>query len=193
MTAPSVPSAPTARGVVPNPFRPIAPAMDPLRLSVSDLLHRPAARRVVTVDVPADELGGIGETRLAADEPVHIEVSLEHVADAIVVNGQATAVYEGECARCLEPVRHSLASPIRELFEPAPIEGQTYALEGEEVDLGGPLRDNLLLELPPTVLCREECAGLCPACGANRNDGECGCDLSVPDPRWDALRDLKIT
>jgi uncharacterized protein len=167
--------------------------MDLLRQNVSDLLHKPAARRVVTVDVPAEELGGIGQTRLAADEPIHIEISLEHVADSIVVNGTATAVYEGECARCLEPVRHTVATPVRELFEPEPIEGQTYALEGEDVDLGGPLRDNLLLELPPTVLCREECAGLCPACGANRNDGECGCDLTVTDPRWDALRDLKIT
>ena len=73
------------------------------------------------------------------------------------------------------------------------IEGQTYALEGEEVDLAGPLRDNLLLELPSTVLCREECAGLCPACGADRNTTDCGCDLTVPDPRWDALRDLEIT
>ena len=167
--------------------------MDLLRQNVSDLLHRPAARRGVDLQVDPADLGGIGDTRLAADEPVRIEVSLEHVADSIVVNGRATAVFEGECARCLEPVRQAITRPVRELFEPEPIEGQTYALEGEEVDLAGPLRDNLLLELPSTVLCREECAGLCPACGADRNTTDCGCDLTVPDPRWDALRDLEIT
>lgn len=167
--------------------------METLRQNVSDLLHKPAARRSLGIDADPAELGGVGETRLAADEPLRVEVALEHVADSIVVNGRATAVFEGECARCLAPVRRTISRPVRELFEPEPIEGQTYPLEGEEIDLAGPLRDNLLLELPPTVLCREECAGLCPACGADRNTTDCGCDLTVRDPRWDALRDLEIT
>ena len=97
--------------------------MDLLRQNVSDLLHRPAARRSVDLTADPADLGGVGETRLAADEPVRIEASLEHVADSIVVNGRATAVFEGECARCLEPVRRTITRPVRELFEPEPIEG----------------------------------------------------------------------
>ena len=61
---------------------------------------------------------------------------------------------------------------------------------GEEIDLELPVRDALLLDLPTAPLCREDCAGLCPACGADQNETSCDCDLSIPDPRWDALREL---
>ena len=71
-----------------------------------------------------------------------------------------------------------------------PIEGQTYPIEGEEIDLELPVRDALLLELPVAPLCRDDCAGLCSVCGADRNQVTCSCDMTVPDPRWDALREL---
>jgi uncharacterized protein len=52
------------------------------------------------------------------------------------------------------------------------------------------VRDALLLDLPVAPLCRDDCAGLCPSCGADLNRAACNCDLTVPDPRWDALREL---
>ncbi len=60
------------------------------------------------------------------------------------------------------------------------------------VDLAPLVRDAVLLGLPPAPLCEEGCLGLCPVCGANRNEARCSCDASPPDPRWaalDALRD----
>ncbi|CAB4953371.1 unannotated protein [freshwater metagenome] len=166
--------------------------MDSLRCNVADLLHRPAARRLVVLSIDPEELGGVGQTRLVSDEPVSIKIAFEHVSDSIVVNGQAEAVYELTCSRCLEPIRHPVAAPVRELFEQDPIEGQTYKLEGDEIDLGGPIRDNILLQLPSAALCKEDCVGLCLVCGVNRNTDTCDCDLTVTDPRWDALKDIKI-
>ncbi len=49
---------------------------------------------------------------------------------------------------------------------------------------------DILLELPTSVLCVESCKGLCPVCGANLNEGDCGCDRSQRDPRLDKLREL---
>ena len=88
------------------------------------------------------------------------------------------------------PVHREVVTAVRELFEVDPIEGQTYPLEGEEIDLELPVRDALLLDLPAAPLCRDDCAGLCPACGADWNQRSCDCDMTIPDPRWDALREL---
>ena len=63
--------------------------------------------------------------------------------------------------------------------------------EGEEIDLAGLVRDEVFLELPMNLVCVDSCAGLCPQCGANLNEGRCTC---VPefDPRWQALRGLML-
>ena len=60
-----------------------------------------------------------------------------------------------------------------------------------ELDLSGPVREEVVLAVDPYVVCDPECRGLCPRCGANLNIEACGCSFHEPDPRWDALRALK--
>jgi uncharacterized protein len=60
----------------------------------------------------------------------------------------------------------------------------------ERLDVFPRVREALILELPIKVLCREDCKGVCQSCGANLNDGECGCPRAGGDPRWSALRKL---
>ncbi len=163
--------------------------MSALRCNVSDLLHHPASRRPEHIAIPGSELGGTAGARLSA-APLTIEVMLEHVPEGIVVHGHVSGEYESECSRCLTPVRGTFSVPVREMFERAPIDGETYPLEGEEVDLELPVRDAVLLDLPQKPLCRDDCAGLCPECGVDHNETDCQCDLNPPDPRWDALRAL---
>lgn len=165
--------------------------MTALRCNVSDLLHHPAARRQVRIEIPGSELGGTAGSRLSA-APLAVDAWLERVPDGIVVNGSVSAEYESECSRCLRPVRARFEDPIRELFERDPIEGETYPIEGEEIDLELPVRDTVLLDLPQAPLCREDCAGLCPVCGVDHNESDCDCDPNPPDPRWDALRALTL-
>jgi uncharacterized protein len=63
--------------------------------------------------------------------------------------------------------------------------------EEKEIDLSGIVHDEVLLGLPMNPVCREDCAGLCPTCGQNLNEGDCECP-PASDPRWDALRRLKL-
>ncbi len=163
--------------------------MSALRCNVADLLHHPAARRPVHIEADASQLGGVGGARLD-DQPLFFEAVLERVPDGVVVQGTVRGFYAAQCSRCLRPVHREVVTPVRELFEADPVEGQTYPLVGEEIDLELPVRDALLLDLPVAPLCREDCAGLCSACGADRNETSCDCDLTIPDPRWDALRGL---
>ena len=118
---------------------------------------------------------------------------------------QARLRYEQEleCPRCLASVKRPVDVEFEYLVVPRAGEPMTGEVELDEEDLGvlyvtEPLLDTepLLLEqlqlnIPMRQLCRDECAGLCPACGANRNDGDCGCEKASTDPRWSALAALR--
>jgi DUF177 domain-containing protein len=100
----------------------------------------------------------------------------------------------GPCMRCLEPASPVFSVDAREVSQPGEGDELTspYLPDGV-LDLHGWARDALALALPTTVLCREECAGLCPACGADLNSA--GPDHGherAPDPRWAKLSELRL-
>ena len=90
-------------------------------------------------------------------------------------------------ARC----RATLSVDVQELFESAPREGESYALGHDRVDLEPLARESLILDLPLAPLCRDDCRGLCPTCGADLNQGACDCPVETVDPRWAALDVLR--
>ncbi len=108
--------------------------------------------------------------------------TLEHVADGIVVRGEVEAPWQAVCSRCLQPVAGEISVHVDELYEPAPLEGETYPLDDDTLDLTPLVRDALLLELPLAPLCTEDCAGICPSCGADRNETQCDCRSDDSDP-----------
>ena len=162
-----------------------------LRIIVADLLRRPGAQRDVSIDAPLPDLAA-GPVAVPPDAAVHIDATLERIPEGIVVRGEVDVVWAAECSRCLKPVQGTLAVGIDELFEPHPIDGETYLLDHDVIDLDQVVRDNVLLELPPAPHCREDCRGLCPTCGADRNEAECGCVEETSDPRWAELRSLEL-
>jgi len=128
------------------------------------------------------------------DEPVVLDVTLSSYPGGITASGEVAASWSGECRRCGGPVQGTVRAEVRERFAPTggtDRDEEAYPLTGDELDLEPLARDAVLLELPLAPLCREDCAGLCPTCGANRNTETCDC-VPAPDPRWaalDALRD----
>lgn len=145
--------------------------------------------------------GRLGELRVAdsrvdAGDEVDVDAELESVDGAIVVTGTVVAPWHGECRRCLRAVDRVLEVPVRELYRQRPAresedDEDTYPLSGELLDLAPMARDAILLELPVSPLCRDDCAGLCPTCGADLADGTCDCAPPATDPRWAALDDLR--
>jgi uncharacterized protein len=103
------------------------------------------------------------------------------------------------CVRCLQPVETLVSGevalvgrkPAGEEKGADPPEGMVYH-DGDWLDLAGEVREVVLLETPTYPLCRSDCAGLCPHCGADRNLGPCGCGAERPvDPRLAALEALR--
>ena len=133
----------------------------------------------------------VTSARVPSGEEVCVEVDLESVHGGIMAHGFVTTRWEGECRRCLGPATGDLRTEVRELFEQGSDEQETYALRGEQLDLEPLARDAVLLELPQAPLCAEACKGLCPTCGANRNEAGCQCESTTVDPRWAALDVLR--
>ena len=123
-------------------------------------------------------------------EPVEADVVLEAVFGGVSVTGTVRAPWSGSCRRCLGPASGTLAVAVRELFTPGGDGDETYPLDDDVVDLEPLVRDAVLLELPTAPLCRPDCRGLCPACGADRNVAPCSCE-PPRDERWAALDVLR--
>ena len=162
-----------------------------LRIPLAAALRHPGNARPVVANVELDGLAGVA-AEIEAGRPVGIDLLLERVPEGIVVRGNLTATWSSACSRCLEPVGGEISVHVDELFELVPLEGETYKLDEDAIDLEPMVRDALLLELPLAPLCDPDCAGLCATCGANHNLTRCECVTSEIDPRWAALRSLEL-
>jgi uncharacterized protein len=158
--------------------------MSGLRIDVADLLAHPGTRREVRVSAPLEGLAG---SAARVTEPVDVAVSLERIPDGIVVRGAVTAHWHGQCSYCLTDLDETISLHVDELFEADPVEGETYPIEGHEIDLEQLARDTVLLELPLAPHCAAPCAPDAPA-----SDAEPPPSTERLDPRWAALSELEI-
>lgn len=143
-------------------------------------------------------LGGLAITTAAVpvDAEIGIDLLLETMLPGLVASGTITVPWEGDCRRCLGPVRSETVVEVREIFDPKPIEGETYPLGEDLVDLEPMVRDAVLLALPLAPLCGPECQGpapdLFPTGLPDGTDSTGGDDEPPADPRWAALSDLNF-
>lgn len=125
--------------------------------------------------------------------PVAVAVVLSSYPGGIMATGTVEAPWRGECRRCGGEIEGRVLASVRERFVQAGHTGgdeEAYLYSDDVVDLEPMARDAILLELPLAPLCSEECLGLCPACGTNRNLSSCDCEAQI-DPRWSALDQLR--
>ncbi|MCH4179546.1 MAG: DUF177 domain-containing protein [Megasphaera sp.] len=109
----------------------------------------------------------------------------------MVVRGTIRTSGTYVCGRCLAPVTVDRQETLSEAFSTeADLPEDVYPYNGEYIDLAEPVRDTLILSEPMQVLCRPDCKGLCPQCGANLNEGPCSCPTDKIDPRFAILGDL---
>ena len=138
------------------------------------------------------ELGG--QRYLPVPEKVPAELTITRASTGTLFELVFRVRLHGPCFRCLEDAVLDLPISAREYQATAP-EGdedlRTPYLESDKLDLSAWARDALALELPDKILCRAECAGLCPVCGKNLNDEPHDHGEPQPDSRWSALAELK--
>ncbi|HWE59862.1 MAG TPA: DUF177 domain-containing protein [Solirubrobacteraceae bacterium] len=125
--------------------------------------------------------------------PVRVDVS-RTTGEGYALRLRFEAALQGSCMRCLEPAAASFKIDAREISQPgAGEELDSPYLQAGVLDLSAWARDALALNLPRAILCREDCAGLCPTCGVNLNTAAADHGHeSEPDPRWAKLSELKF-
>ena len=166
--------------------------MSALRIDVADLLRHPGARRPLRLEAA---VAGLGTAVARIQAPVQLELVLERVSDGIVARGTVHARWEGECSTCLRDVAADLAVGVAELFETDPVDGETYPIDGHEIDLEQLVRDALVARAPPgsRVRARRLRAGG-GSRGADRRPrpGHRRAATRPADPRWAALSELEL-
>jgi uncharacterized protein len=132
-----------------------------------------------------------------------VSLRVERRGADVAVTGHFDATARLSCSRCLEPLTariepdvdlHLLPMPRArqaEQVELAPDDLEVDFYSGDELDLGGLIRSETVLALPMKPLCREDCRGLCPVCGGNRNVTDCRCEARGTDPRLAPLEALR--
>jgi len=160
-----------------------------------------AKAQQLTVPAPDDMRLELARVPVGAD--MQLDVRFEAVTEGVLVTGSVIAPLAGECARCLAPLASSVTARFTELYlytrdrhdkhdrfdENTEQDDEELHLDGDLLDLEPVLRDAVVLALPMSPLCREDCPGLCVECGVPLADaGPDHGHEDVPDPRWAALK-----
>jgi uncharacterized protein len=149
-------------------------------------------REAIDLELEPFELGG--ERYLPVPDTVPAELAITKATTGTVFQLRFTTRLHGPCYRCLEDAVLEVPIAAREYQATNPDgsdELRNPYLEADNLDLGGWARDAVALALPDKILCRTECAGLCPVCGKNLNEEPHAHDEESSDSRWSALEALR--
>jgi uncharacterized protein len=136
-------------------------------------------------------------------EVIHEHRGPKEIVADIRLKGRFAGRVQVPCARCIEPVEIPLAGEFDLIFRPvgADSDAPERSITAPETEIGyyqrdslaleDVLREQVLLSLPARTLCKPDCKGLCPRCGANRNLQPCSCETGPSDARWEALGGLR--
>lgn len=130
-----------------------------------------------------------------------LDLQATRAGQEVSLVGRVVACVEFECDRCLQPFAVTVEPGFDLLYLPPLGTGEEHELgeddlaigfyQGDAIDVDDLVREQIELALPMSRLCRADCRGLCPECGARLNDGDCACQGEEIDPRWAALKELK--
>jgi DUF177 domain-containing protein len=146
----------------------------------------------------------LGEEDVRLTEPAEVSGRIKRSGQEVELRGELHAKIESVCSRCLKPVQLPIDAEFAERFVPAVnwrAEEQhelheedlnLAVFDGEAIELNELVREEILLAMPAQILCREDCRGLCPTCGIDRNAGSCECIVTDSDSRWEQLKDLRF-
>lgn len=161
-----------------------------IKINVAEIKKRLVGKRNFAYDLTAEELE-ISKDELALIGDVHTEGCMSNAGDVLLLEAKMTANVHRTCGRCLKEFNAVNEAEVLEKFYPAGtenIEKDAFVYDSDVIDITEPLRESLLLAEPLQALCKDDCKGLCPVCGADLNSGDCGCDRFTVDPRLAALK-----
>jgi len=166
-----------------------------MNIKVVDLNHRKGEPLAFSTTLDPKELKDRHQ-EIRGLTPVEATGEAVQLGGLYYVKGDMDATAKFVCARCLKPFEQHLAVAFSETFAPEDAEvdfdedDDVHMVTGEEIELDPVLQEDFLLAVPDFPLCDEDCKGLCPSCGVNRNEEACACKNERIDPRLAGLADF---
>jgi uncharacterized protein len=188
-----MPAAPASRrGAASSQDR--RPSANPWKIDLRELGRRAGSMQEIDRTVPAPEDWKVELIGVPAGAEVHLHLRLESVMEGVLVSGEISAPLVGSCARCLEPIEDTLTLDVQELYayqgsttEATSEEDEVRLVDGDFLDLEPMARDTVVLSLPLSPVCDEDCGGLCVGCGQRVDDLPPDHSHELTDPRWAGL------
>ena len=165
-------------------------------INLTDVFSSEGKVKEIKIPFDQDKFSYMGNKYPVSDRS-DISITLTNIGTgSVLVEGNLDVTLTIPCDRCLQSVNvpltvaftHQVFSPEKE--DAASEEEEQNFISGYELDTDALINNEILINMPVKVLCREDCKGICPVCGRNLNEGECGCDRFVPDPRMAAIKDI---
>ena len=144
----------------------------------------------------------LGEDRLRLVQPPAVSGEIRRESRRVHVKGRAVAGVQVECDRCLKFIE----LPVDSSFKIEYVTQEDYqaqqavelteddldltVFDGEVIDIDALVTEEILLAVPDHIVCKDDCKGICPQCGQDRNSVDCGCETPDGDPRWAGLKEL---
>lgn len=164
-------------------------------INLTEVLTSAGKEHCETVQLEANTVSVMGNVyRICEKEPVLFSFANLENGKALM-SGSVKLFLEMSCDRCLKPVMETVEFSFeQELYSPE-FSGETEQddlswMTDYELDTEAFLNSEILINMPIKVLCKPECKGICRVCGHDLNEGECGCDTFVPDPRMALIKDV---
>ena len=172
----------------------------PLVVDTTKLPRQPGATRALKRVIPAPADLSLELISVPAGSDVELDLVLTSVSEGVYISGSVRGSLTGECGRCLNEISQPFDVSIAELFayadsttEETTDEDEVGRMHGDLIDLEPAVRDAVVLALPLSPLCREDCPGLCAECGARLADsGPAHEHGDKIDPRWGLLAQLDV-
>jgi len=181
---------------------------NPFLFSCHDLPRRAGEMREYELTFDDHEPMGVPLLAVPADGEIFVDLRIEAVDQGVLATGVVSAEAIGECTRCLDPVTFEIDETFQELYHyqadprhkpkkhlPESTEeldeDELLEMDGDFIDLDGPVRDAIILNLPVNPLCDEDCPGLCQGCGVKWAELPEDHAHAESDIRWAGLTDWK--
>lgn len=161
-----------------------------MKISIVGLEHQRGARADFNFTAPLPKLLSPDGQEVKSLEPMQLQGSVTNTGTSFLVEATVKADVELICARCLEHYPYTLEVVFTENYTRSEPEEGFRHFSGDEIPLDEAVLEGLNLSMPLRGFCREDCQGLCPLCGINRNQSSCGCKEETLDPRMAVLGKL---
>jgi uncharacterized protein len=156
-----------------------------------DLINKPGHMKEVDLEIPVGEPLGAGAISVVTDSIIDVSARFESVHEGILATGEVDADAEGQCSRCLDPLKLTVEVDFQELFAYSGTEEDEFLVQDDQIDLEQVIRDAVVLSLPFQPVCSADCLGLCPECGFRMAEDPNHVHELVTDSRWNELKKLK--